>query len=200
MSQLTVHSQLEMSEDDRGGFSWAEEMLETVRYTAALMATLRTKWFVAQPYKCKSNETEVTSCLFTLPRCHRMNRAEKRGSLLSTLVNDLDFNIIASVPCVASFEHIRKVVCITSFGLPNKLSTSNAPTYRLWMPWAEKKKKKRCPTVTHKSQRTWMVRARGERGAIKKNKKYKLKEAEKKRIRKISISTALLFSLIIALP
>lgn len=28
MSQLTAHSQLEMSEDDRGGFSWAEEMLE----------------------------------------------------------------------------------------------------------------------------------------------------------------------------
>lgn len=200
MSQLTVHSQLEMSEDDRGGFSWEEEMLETVRYTAALMATLRTKWFVAQPYKCKSNETEVTSCLFTLPRCHRMNRAEKRGSLLSTLVNDLDFNIIASVPCVASFEHIRKVVCITSFGLPNKLSTSNAWTYRLWMPWAELKKKKMMsynyPQITAHMNGQPEVKE----GLLKKKKYYKLKEAEKKRIRKISISTALLFSLIIALP
>ncbi len=28
MSQPTAHSQLQMSEDDRGGFSWAEEMLE----------------------------------------------------------------------------------------------------------------------------------------------------------------------------
>lgn len=76
--------------------------LRRPRYTAALMATLRTKWFVVQPNKCKSNETEVTSCLFTLPRCHHMNRAEKRGSVFSTLVNDLDFNIIASVPCIAS--------------------------------------------------------------------------------------------------
>lgn len=129
--------------------------LRTHRYTAALMATLRKKWFVALPNKCKSNETEVTSCLFTLPRCHHTNRTEKRGSVLSTLVNDLDFNIIASVRCVASFEHIWKVVCVTSFGLPNKLSTSNAWKCGIWMPCAELKTNDVLQLPTNLSAHEW---------------------------------------------
>lgn len=142
------------------------------------MATLRTKWFVTQPYKCKSNETEVTSCLFTLPRCHHMNRTEKKGSVLSTLVNDLDFNIIASVPCVASFEHIRKVVCVTSFGLPNKLSTSNARKYCLWMPCVELKTNDVLQLPTNHSAHE---RSEPEVKAGLLKKKKKLKEAEKKK-------------------
>lgn len=130
--------------------------LRTPRYTAALMATLRTKWFVVQPNKYKSNETEVTSCLFTLPRCHHMNHTEKRGSVLSTLVNDLDLNIITSVPCVASFEHIRNVVCVMSFGLPNKLSTSNAWKYCLQMPCAELKTNDVLQLPTNHSTHEWL--------------------------------------------
>lgn len=127
-----------------------------------------------------------------------MNRAEKKGSVLSTLVNDLDFNIIASVPCVASFEHIQKVVCVTSFGLPNKLSASNARKYCLRMPCVELKTNDvlQLPTNHSAHERS---EPEVKEGLLKKK---KLKEAEKikKRIRKISISTALLFSLIIAQP